>query len=551
MRPKGVGELNVVYKSEMFRLPMIVLEGKVPTLLGRDWLSQIKLSWNELFPVEIHSVEIDERVEQIKSKYPDVFSGRLGCMKNFKVHIPVPDNVKPVYFKPRSVPYAMKSRVDNELDKLEKQGIWKRVEYSRWAAHIVPVLKDSKDIDGPVRICGDYKVTVNKVAPCDNYPIPNTSEQLATLAGGQKFSKLDLSQAYQQLELDDASRELLTISTHRGLYQPYRLQFGVHSATGIFQREMDKRMAGIPFVKVRVDDILISGRADGDHLDNLDKVTGRLSEAGLTVNLSKCRFLQPEVTYCGHRISKEGVRPLLGNVEAVRKAPAPTNVSALRSYLGMLNYYQNYLPALATMSEPLHILLRNGSVRIWGVQQAKAFEKTKVMLSKAPLLVHFDPSFLIVVHADASPYGVGAVLSHKIPDESERPVCYASRTLSPAERNYGHRERRIGIGICGKKFHHYLYGHKFTMVTDHKPLLGLFAEDKGFPDRSAARILRWALLLSAYNYKLEYRPGESHCNADGLNRLPLETKSEDVSRPGALIHDGISQFPSIRGRSES
>ena len=280
----------------------------------------------------------------------------------------------------------------------------------------MPVLKDSKDIDGPVRICGDYKITVNKVAPCDNYPIPNTSEQLATLAVGQKFSKLDLSQAYQQLELDDASCELLTISMHRGLYQPYRLQFGVHSATGIFQREMDKSMAGIPFVKVRVDDILISDRADGDHL-------------------------QPEVTYCGYKISKEGVRPLLGNVEAVRKAPAPTNVSELRSYLGMLNYYQNYLPALATMSEPLHILLRKGSLWIWEVQQAKAFEKTKVMLSEAPLLVHFDPSFQIVVHTGASPYGVGAVLSHKMPEESERPVCYASRTLSPAERNYGHIEK--------------------------------------------------------------------------------------------------------------
>ena len=228
---------------------------------------------------------------------------------------------------------------------------------------------------------------------------------------------------------------------------------------------------------------------------------------------------------------------MLGNVEAVRKAPAPTNVSELRSYLGMFNYYQNYLPALATMSEPLHILLRKGSVWIWDVQQAKAFEKTKVMLSEAPLLVHFDPSFPIVVQADASPYGVGAVLSHKMPDESERPVCYASRTLSPAERNYGHIEKEgLALLFAVKKFHHYLYGHKFTMVTDHNPLLGLFAADKGFPDKSAARILRWALLLSAYNYKLEYRPGESHCNADGLSRLPLETKSEDVSRPGALIH---------------
>ena len=240
-------------------------------------------------------------------------------------------------------------------------------------------MKDSKNIEGPVRICGDYKVTVNKYALCDNYPIPNTSEQLATLAGGQKFSKIDLSQAYQQLELDETSRELLTISTQRGLYQPERLQFGVHSATGIFQREMHKRMASIPFVKVRVDDILISGKSDVDHLNNLERVVERLSEAGLTVNLAKCSFLQDEVTYCGYRISKEGIRPLIENVEAVRSAPEPTNVSELRSYLGMLNYYQNYLPALATMSEPLHTLLRKGGVWKWERHQANAFEATKVM----------------------------------------------------------------------------------------------------------------------------------------------------------------------------
>ena len=132
---------------------------------------------------------------------------------------------------------------------LEQQGVWKKVEYARWAAPIVPVLKDAKKTGGAIRICGDYKLTVNKVAPCDSYPIPNTSEQLATLAGGEKISKLDLSQAYQQLKLDESSSELLTISTHKGLYQPERLQFGVHSATGNFQREMDKRLAGIPCVK--------------------------------------------------------------------------------------------------------------------------------------------------------------------------------------------------------------------------------------------------------------------------------------------------------------
>ena len=300
---------------------------------------------------------------------------------------------------------------------------------------------------------------------------------------------------------------------------------------------MDKRLAGIPYVKVRVDDILISGKNDSDHLDNLESVLKKLDEAGLTVNGSKCAFLQDEVIYCGYRISKEGVRPMMSNVQAVLEAPQPKNVSELRSYLGMLNYYQNYLPDLATKTESLHQLLRKGSVWVWGKEQLISFNETKKMLCSAPILVHFNPQLAIVVHADASPYGVGAVLSHVMEDGSERPVCFASRTLSPAERNYGHIEKEgLALVFAVKKFHHYLFGHKFTMFTDHKPLLGLFAEDKGYPDRAAARILRWALLLSAYNYKLEYRKGISHGNADGLSRLPIEAELNDVSQSVSMIN---------------
>ena len=123
-----------------------------------------------------------------------------------------------------------------------------------------------------------------------------------------------------------------------------------------------------------------------------------------------------------------------------------------------------------------------------------------------------------------------------MPDGSERPVCYANRTLSTAERNYGHIEEGLALVFAVKKMHHYLFGHRFTMVTDHKPLLGLFSEHMGLPDRSAARILRWALLLSAYDYKLEFRPGVEHANADGLSRLPLELKEEDISQSGCSVH---------------
>ena len=178
--------------------------------------------------------------------------------------------------------------------------------HSRNIAPIVPVVKQ----DGSVRICGDYKCTVNQVSKLDNYPIPKTEDLLATLGGGNKFTKLDMSQAYQQLLLDEESKKFTTINTHKGLYQYNRLPLGVSSAPGIFQRTMENLLQGIPHVVVRVDDILVSGKDDPDHLANLEAVLSRLSTAGLKLRLAKCLFMQPEVTYCGYVISGDGIQPV-------------------------------------------------------------------------------------------------------------------------------------------------------------------------------------------------------------------------------------------------
>ena len=535
VRPSGVGRVDVVYQDQKRSLmPITVVDGNVPNLMGRDWLGQLKLQWCELFPLQqrVHKLDgasgpVNELVEQ----FPEVFTEKLGCLKDFKVKIPVPEGVEPKFCRARRLPYAMTSRVDDDLDRIEKQGVWKRVEYSQWAAPIVVVLKDPRDPTGPIRICGDYKQTVNKVAPLDSYPIPSTVDQLATLSGGEKFTKLDLSQAYQQLELDDSSKELLTINTHQGLFQPSRLQFGVHSATGIFQREMDRRLRRVPMTKVRVDDILVSGRNDAEHLQNVRMVLEILKKSGLTLKLAKCAFMQDEVTYCGYLINKDGVKPMPANVEAVRDAPAPTNLKELRSFLGMVNYYNNYLDGLSTITEPLHALMRKEVAWKWSAECGAAFLEVKKMLCSAPLLVHFDLRKLVVVHCDASEYGLGVVLSHIMKDGSERPVSFGSRTLSLAERNYSTIEKEgLALVFAVQKFHQYLYGNRFCMYTDHKPLLGLFAETAALPTRAASRVIRWALLLSAYNFELKYREGSKNGNADCLSRLPLSMRNGEASQ---------------------
>ena len=182
--------------------------------------------------------------------------------------------------------------------------------------------------DGSVRICGDYKCTVNQVSKLDNYPIPKTEDLLATLGGGNKYNKLDMSQAYQQLFLDEESKKFTTINTHKV------------TLWGFFQRTMENLLQGIPHVVVRVDDILVSGKNDPDHLANLETVLSRLSNAKLRLRLAKCLFMQPQVTYCGYVISGDGIQLVAAKVDAIKNAPEPNDVSQLRAFLGMLNYYR-------------------------------------------------------------------------------------------------------------------------------------------------------------------------------------------------------------------
>ena len=199
------------------------------------------LNWNRIFEINKltnrdesgHTTEIPKELANLLNKHKDVFRSGMGTLQDTWAQIQLKDDVTPHYYKPRPVPYALRSRIDAEFDILVKEGVLRPVEYSKWAVPIVPVVKG----DNGIRICGDYKMTVDKESICDNYPLPKTEDLFASLNGGEKFTKLDLAHAYQQVMLESESRKLLTINTHRGLFEPSRLQFGVHSATGIFQRE--------------------------------------------------------------------------------------------------------------------------------------------------------------------------------------------------------------------------------------------------------------------------------------------------------------------------
>ena len=212
---------------------------------------------------------------------------------------------------------------------------------------------------------------------------------------------------------------------------------------------------------------------------------------------SKCRVLQSSVEFLGHRVDAEGIHPLESKLKAIVQAPAPKNVQELRSFLGLINYYSKFICNAATILGPLNALLRKEADWSWTQECQRSFDKAKATLVSSDVLMHYDPSLPIKMAGDASAYGVGAVISHVLPDGSERPVAFASRSLSSSERNYAQVEKEALSLVFGvKHFHTYLYGRPFTIVTDHKPLITILGPKKGIPPLAAARLQRWAWTLS-------------------------------------------------------
>ena len=412
-------------------------------------------------------------------------------------------------------------------------GLLVPVKWNRWAAPIVAVPKAS----GEVRICGDYRLTVNKVTPLEQYPLPRAEELFTKFQGSTVFSQLDLKSAYNQLPLDEKSRQFLAINTHKGILVPTRLGFGYASAPAVFQRYMDTLLSGISGVGVFLDDVVVSGKTPQEHSAALEEVLRRLSDANLRLQRSKCRFGVRSVIYLGHHIGADGVRPTAEKVSAVESAPVPKGVKELQAWLGLINYYSKFLKDLATVLAPLYKLLKREQKWEWGPEQQKAFQAGKELLKSPQTLAHFDESAPVILACDASPYGLGCVLSIVDKHFGERPVAFYSRSLSKTEQGYSQTDREGLAVIAGvRRFHYYLAGRKFSIRTDHKPLLGMLGEEKPISPMASPRVTRWALLLSGYKYKLEYVPGTKQGHCDGLSRLPLPTGSSELPTPAETVH---------------
>uniref|UniRef100_A0A182VPQ4 Reverse transcriptase domain-containing protein n=1 Tax=Anopheles minimus TaxID=112268 RepID=A0A182VPQ4_9DIPT len=322
------------------------------------------------------------------------------------------------------------------------------------------------------------------------------------------------------------------------------MPFGIHTAPAIFQSVIDqilRNTKGLAYI----DDIIVGGKNMEECKNNLYEVMEKLNSHNVKINANKSVFYKSRIEYLGHTITSNGIHPIESKVEAIVKVPRPENISQLQAYLGLLNYYHRFLPSVSTVLYPLYQLLRKEKKFEWTKSCNESFEKSKRLICENRMLVPYDPDKPLVLQVDASPCGVGAILSHII-NNVEKPIMFASVSLSEAQKNYAQVHREALAVVFGvKKFHNYLYGRRFKLVTDNSGVKEIFNPTKGTSRIAVARLQRWSLILSNYEYTIEHRAGKSMSNVDALSRLPLseENMIEDTN-PKELVSDNGPPFNS-------
>ena len=433
-------------------------------------------------------------LKTLLDEYAGIFSSRpaeLGRTAVVKHQIDTVDS-PPIKLAPRRVSLHQQEVVrQHEEDMLQNGAV--RPSTSPWASPIVLVKKK----DGGTRFCVDYR-KLNDVTRKDAYPLPRIDETLAALAGAKLFSTWDLASGYWQVEMEDADREKTAFATRHGLFEFHVMAFGLCNAPSTFQRLMEFVLAGLQWQTclVYLDDVIVCGRDFEKHLVRLRDVYERFRQAGLKLKPLKCFPLRPKVPFLGHMISADGVSTDPDKVRAVEQWPTPSNVSDVRSFLGLASYYRRFIEDFAEVASPLRRLTSKSIERFqWSSECYRAFRSLKEKLVTAPVLAFPRRDAKFIVDCDASDYGLGAVISQE-QDGIERTIAYASRVLDNRERRYSTTKREMLATVYFiRPFRHCLYGRPFTVRTDHNALKWLhsFKEPEG-------QVARWLELLAQYDY---------------------------------------------------
>lgn len=500
--------------------------GDVQTYLNTDHLSLTQQS----------------AISKVCREYRDIFylpGDKLTSTKTIEHEITLLNNTAPVHVRPYRIPHAQKDELDRQIGKLLENDVI-RPSNSPFNA---PILLVPKEVDNSGeqkwRLAVDLR-RLNDVTIGDSYPLPNITEILDQLGNSRYYSALDLAAGYHQIPVREEDKGKTAFSTGNAHYEFNRMPFGAKGAPAVFQRLMNTVLAGLigKTCLVYLDDIIVWSSSVSEHETKLREVFERLKQHQLLLQPDKCNFLMEEIKFLGHIVSGSGVRMDPDKVRAVTNYPTPKSSKQVKSFLGLVGYYRKFISHFAEIAKPLNNLQKKNVPFIWGHSERDAFETLKTAITTQPVLQypHFKQGQFVLT-TDASKIALGAILSQG-PVGKDKPIAYASRTLNRAEANYSTTEQELlAIVWATKHFRPYLYGTKFTIVTDHKPLRWLFAiADAG------SRLMRWRLKLMEYEYDIVYRAGKLNVNADALSRVEIKTitsQTEDSQIPQLLNIDEL------------
>ena len=419
----------------------------------------------------------------------------------------------------RRFPIAIKDRLEKELERLERLDVIEATsEPSEWTSALAVTHKQNGDL----RVCIDPR-GLNKALQRVQHPVPTVEELVAEVANAKVFSKCDVRNGFWHVELDDESSRLTTFSTPFGRYRWKRMPFGIAPASELFQRKLEQQLEGLAGVKNIHDDILVFGEGNtvaeaiSNHDERMCKLLQRCEERNIALNSGESKFIlkEEQLPYMGHIFSPDGLRPDPAKIKAITVMPSPDGPAATRRFLGMVNYLAKFIPTLSDLCHPLRQAI---SKEEWNWNQScdKAITEIKEAILKTGVLRYLHPTAKITVQCDASSLGRGAAIL-----QEGKPVAFASRALSSAEKNYSQLEKEmLAIVFALRRFDQYVYGREILVESDHQPLETILRKPLHEAPR---RLQRMMMELQRYDLTVKYLKGENMYLADTLSRafLPI------------------------------
>ena len=457
------------------------------------------------------------------SEYEDVFSkelaGHLPALKQGDHAIDVMEGKEPPYGPLYNLSQTELAELRRYLEDALKKN-WIQHSTSPAGAPILFVPKK----DGGLRLCVDYR-GLNAVTIKNRHPLPLITETLDRLCGAQRFTKLDLKDAYHRIRIRSGDEWKTAFRTRYGHFEYLVMPFGLANAPATFQAYINRALAGLVDIicVVYLDDILIYSAEEAEHWKHVKRVLERLRNFALYASLKKCQFNTTKVEFLGFVVSTDGVAMDQERVATVKDWPKPQTYREVQVFLGFANFYRRFIYRYSNIAAPLTNLLKGSKdgkkpePLEWSEKAQNAFDQLRDAFSSAPFLRHFDPNRKLRMETDASNFALGAILSQQDEDGHWRPVAYWSRKMIPAEQNYEvHDQELLAIVAAMKQWRHYLEGsaHCIDILTDHHNLKA-FMKQKALNPRQA----RWALRLAAYDFEIFHRPGKLN-PADAPSRRP-------------------------------